>query len=236
MQASFLPAKLPPLPGWELAVYWQSAAEMGGDFYTTINLGRGQRGLAIGDVNGKGASAAMAGALTVGLLEAYAPTHTQPETLLMQLNDDLYGRFRSNRINVACCYLIVEENPGRLSVANAGCVFPYLRRNHTVTEVQVAGMPLGAWPNFNYIALSLSMQPDDLLLLSSDGLVEAKNSQNELFGFERLQAELHSLPPGMAAQAALNQLLQAVQGFMGNVELQDDLTILVARFVGFNGK
>ncbi len=234
MQASFLPGVLPPMPGWELAVFWQSAREMGGDFYTHINLGRGQHGLALGDVNGKGAAAAMAGALAVGLLEAHAPAHTRPESLLAQLNDDLYARFRANRMNVACCYLILEENSFHLRVANAGCVFPYLRRNGSLNEIQVSGMPLGAWPDYPYTAESLPLCPGDILLLSSDGLVEAKNDRGHLYGFERLQAELLQLPPGLDAQSALNRLLRSVQAFTGPTELHDDMTIIVARFVGHN--
>lgn len=231
MQASLLPSTLPPPPGWELAVFWQSAREMGGDFYTMINLGQGQRGIAIGDVNGKGASAAMAGALTVGLLEAYAPTHTSPEQLLTHLNDDLYFRFRSNRMNVACCYLIVDESSLHLRVANAGFVFPYLRRDNSVIEVQIGGMPLGAWPQYNYRAQSLALHPGDLLFLSSDGLVEARNSQGELFGFDRLHAEILNLPAGLDAQSALNYMLSSVRAFIDGAELHDDLTIMVARVV-----
>jgi serine phosphatase RsbU (regulator of sigma subunit) len=232
MQASFLPTVLPPLPGWELAVYWQSAREMGGDFYTHINLGQGQRGLALGDVNGKGASAAMAGALTVGLLEAYAPAHTKPETLLAKLSDDLYSRFHGQHMNVACCYLIVDEASFHLRVANAGLIYPYLRRGDSLIEIPVSGMPLGAWPNFNYTAQSLSLCPGDLLFLSSDGLVEAKNSQGQMFGFDRFQAELLNLPANTDAQSALNRLIGATQAFMGNTELHDDLTLIVGRFVG----
>jgi sigma-B regulation protein RsbU (phosphoserine phosphatase) len=154
---------------------------------------------------------------------------------LAQLNDDLYVRFRSNRMNVACCYLIMHDNSLQLSVANAGCVFPYLRRGDNVIEVQVGGMPLGAWPHFNYVPESLAIYPGDLLVLSSDGLVEAKNQRDELYGFDRLAAELRNLPATVDAQTALNQLLRSVRGFIGNTELHDDMTILVARFVGRNG-
>jgi serine phosphatase RsbU (regulator of sigma subunit) len=186
----------------------------------------------LGDVNGKGASAAMAGALAVGLLEAHAPAHTQPESLLAQLNDDLYIRFRANRMNVACCYLILEENSFHLRVANAGCVFPYLRRNGNINEIEVSGMPLGAWPDYHYTAESLPLCPGDLLLLSSDGLVEAKNGEGHLYGFDRLHDELLKLPTGLDAQSALNQLLRSVRAFVGPTELHDDMTVIVARFVG----
>lgn len=232
MQVSFLPSVLPSLHGWEWAIYWQPARELGGDFYTHIHLEQGRYGLAIGDVNGKGASAAMAGALSVGLLEANAPAHLHPEDLLNKLNADLYVRFHSQRMNVACCYLIVDESSTNLVVANAGLVYPYLRRGDKLIEIQASGMPLGAWPNFVYKAKTLSLCPGDLLFLSSDGLVEAKDSQNELFGFERFQAELAKVPANTEAQVALNRLIKAVKTFTGPVELHDDLTLIVGRFVG----
>lgn len=232
MQASFLPAVLPPIPGWDLAVYWQSARELGGDFYTSIRLDQGRHGLAVGDVSGKGASAAMAGALSVGLLEAYAPAHPRPEVLLTRLNDDLYTRFHAQRMNVACCYLLVDETSTRLEIANAGLIFPYLRRNNELIEIQATGMPLGAWPHFIYSTKSLSLCPGDLLFLSSDGLVEAKNERDELFGFERFQAELLKLPTETDAQTALNWLIEAVRAFTGNAELHDDLTLIVGRYAG----
>jgi serine phosphatase RsbU (regulator of sigma subunit) len=236
MQASFLPRVLPPLPGWELAVYWQSARELGGDFYTHIELGQEQHGLAVGDVSGKGASAAMAGALTVGLLEANAPAHARPETLLTKLNDDLYVRFRAQRMNVACCYLIVDETTAKLTVANAGLIYPYLRRGDHLIEIEVSGMPLGAWPHFIYTSKSLAVCPGDLLFLSSDGLVEAKNEHGTMFGFDRFQAELMKLPAEADAQTALNQLISIVRTFTGNIEPHDDLTLIVGRFVGHSPK
>jgi sigma-B regulation protein RsbU (phosphoserine phosphatase) len=232
MQASFLPSVLPPLAGWEWAVFWQSARELGGDFYTYISLGQGRHGLAVGDVNGKGASSAMAGALAVGLMEAYAPAHPQPEALLTKLNDDLYVRFRAQRMNVACCYLIVDETTSNLVVANAGLIYPYLRRKEDLIEIQVSGMPLGAWPQYVYTSKALALCPGDLLFLSSDGLVEAKTTHGQMFGFDRFHHELRQVPAGIDAQSALNQLISAVRAFTGSAELHDDLTLVVGRFTG----
>jgi sigma-B regulation protein RsbU (phosphoserine phosphatase) len=174
----------------------------------------------------------MAGALSVGLLEAYAPAHAQPEGLLIRLNDDLYTRFHTQRMNVACCYLIADEASTHLTVANAGLIYPYLRRDNTLLEIQVSGMPLGAWPHFIYKAKSLSLCPGDLLFLSSDGLVEAKDAKGNLFGFDRFQAELSRVPANTDPRTALDQLIGAVQTFTGDIELHDDLTLLVGRFVG----
>ncbi len=231
IQASFFPETLPRIPGLELAAYWQPAREMGGDFYTYIELHNGQRAIVVGDVSGKGAPAAMAGALAVGLLEAYASSHTRPESLLAQLNKDLHARFISNYINVACCYAILDTTSSHLTVGNAGCMYPYLRRGDELCEIEVAGFPLGMWPEFDYRSHSLFLHRGDLLLFSSDGLVEAHNEQGELFGFDRLQAKLKGLPAHTDAQTAVDQLVSAVKSFTGPADLHDDLTILVVRVV-----
>jgi serine phosphatase RsbU (regulator of sigma subunit)/CHASE3 domain sensor protein len=229
IQASFFPETLPQFPGLELAAYWQPAREMGGDFYTTLDLGDGRLILVVADVSGKGAPAAMAGALAVGLLEAYAPGQPEPETLLAKLNQDLHARFIANYINVACCYAILDLATLGLTVANAGCVYPYLRRGDKLCEIDVFGLPLGMWPDYSYLSQSLTLQPGDLLLLSSDGLIEARNEKGEIFGFERLETELRRLPAQISAQAAVDQLVAAVMTFTGQAELADDLTVLVVR-------
>ena len=229
IQASFFPDMLPRYPGLEMAVFWQPAREMGGDFYTCIELGNGKQGIVVGDVSGKGAPAAMAGALAVGLLEAHAPTHTEPEALLAEFSRDLHARLISRHINVACCYAILDTTLCHLTVANAGCVYPYLRRGGQLSEIDVFGPPLGMWPDFNYSPRSLHLHPGDLLLFSSDGLVEARNEQGDLFGFDRLEAELRNLPSGVDAQTAVDRLVRAAITFTGQVDLHDDLTVLVMR-------
>ncbi len=231
IQASFLPATLPQLPGLELAVFWKSAREVGGDFYAHIELGNDQQGLAVGDVSGKGTSAAMGGALSVGLLEAYAVNHRTPETLLSELNKDLCTRLAGNHMNVACCYAIIDKASRCLKVANAGCMYPYLRRGNSLHEVVVSGMPLGAWREFDYVSISLTLQPGDLIVFSSDGLVEAHNEQGALFGFERLEAELIELPVDIGAQATVDHLVKLALDFTGPGDLHDDITVLAARIV-----
>ncbi len=229
IQASFFPEVLPQLPNLELAAFWQSAREMGGDFYTSIRLGKGLQALVVGDVSGKGAPAAMAGALAVGLLEAYAPTHPRPEDLLNRLNQDLHARFIANYINVACCYAVVNTDTLQLNVANAGCVFPYLRRDSNLCEIEVLGLPLGMWPEFNYQSRTMPLHSGDLLVFSSDGLIEARNEQGDLFGFDRLENELKGLPSGVNAQTAVDRLVDAAMTFTGKPDLVDDLTVLVVR-------
>ena len=231
IQASFLPTTLPQAPGLELAVFWRAAREVGGDFYTFVELGDGQRGIALGDVSGKGTPAAMAGALSVGLLGAYAAPELSPALVLSELNKDLCVRLAANPVNVACCYAVINMSTACLTVANAGAMYPYLRRDSELYEIDVRGLPLGAWIEADYAAQSLNLQPGDLLIFSSDGLIEAKNERGQMFGFERLQTELLKLPAGLDAQGVVDRLTQLVLNFTGQHDLHDDITILATRIV-----
>jgi len=235
IQASFLPGNLPQIPNLELAVFWKSAREVGGDFYVYVDLKNGQHGLAVGDVSGKGTPAAMAGALSVGLLEAYAANHSHPEIMLSELNKDICARLAANHMNVACCYAIFNESLSQMQVANAGCMYPYLLRGGNLHEISARGLPLGAWLDFDYASLTLPLQPEDVIVFSSDGLVEAQNEQGDLLGFDRLQAELMSLSPGICAQAAVDHLVRVALDFTGSGDLADDITILAAR-IGSNSQ
>lgn len=229
IQASFLPTRLPQSAKLELAVYWQPAREVAGDFYAYIDLDDGKRGIAIGDVSGKGAPAAMTGTLAEGLLEVYAPFHIKPETLLDTLNKDLAARLAPNHMNVACCYAILDDLSSSLTIANAGLIHPYLRRNNHLEELEIGGLPLGSTDDYNYRSISVNLEPDDLVIFSSDGLVEAMNERSEMFGFDRLHAALLRLPSGSNADEAIKQLVGMVMEFINQTELHDDMTILVAR-------
>jgi len=156
IQASFLPSTFPPSPELELAVFWKSAREVGGDFYAYEEMENGLRGVSVGDVSGKGTPATMAGALAVGLLQAYASNHPRPEVLLSELNRDLCVRLAGRSMNVACCYAIIDVVKKQLTVAHAGCMYPYLKRENSVHEIAARGMPLGAWRGFKYVGPDLS--------------------------------------------------------------------------------
>jgi serine phosphatase RsbU (regulator of sigma subunit) len=232
IQASFLPRTLPQSPRLELAVFWQSAREVAGDFYAYLELDGGKRGIAVGDVSGKGAAAALAATLAEGLLEVYAPVHLEPEMLLTTLNHNLVTRLAPNHMNVACCYAVIDQDSQQLTVANAGCISPYLRRNEHIQELEVGGLPLGAYREFDYPSLSLKLEPGDLLIFSSDGFVEAMNDDKEMFGFDRFQTELLRLPANASAHEAMARLVEVIMEFTNQDDLHDDMTILTARVVG----
>lgn len=228
-QANFLPRD--GLTGHKLnvACFWHPARELAGDFYTHADLGPGQFGLVLCDVVGKGASAAMVGSLTLGLMEAQLPRYNRPEALLKAINNKIYRRFKADNVVVACCYAIIDELDCTLNVANAGCMFPYLKRRDQLQEIEVVGLPMGAWLNYNYQAKQVALQSNDLLIFSSDGLTEARNGEGEIFGFDRLETALRQIPRHATAQMVIDRLVERLQSFIGSADLSDDVTLVVVR-------
>jgi serine phosphatase RsbU (regulator of sigma subunit) len=224
---------LPPAqPNWrelDVVCHTVPAREVGGDFYAYHGLGDSRFALAVGDVSGKGLSAALMMATCLAYFDSALAYDLPPSSLLNQLNHALAKYTKTTRQNCALCY--VEINGMTLHTANAGCVPPFIRRaNGEVEELEVAGLPLGVMPgfepHFSYRTLKAELAPGDLVILTSDGVVEAHVTANQLFGFERLSQAI-AAGPGSSAQAMVEHLKAEVKAFTGNAEPHDDLTIVV---------
>ncbi|MCB0191950.1 MAG: SpoIIE family protein phosphatase [Anaerolineae bacterium] len=228
-QANFLPDSSLTNHGLDVACFWHPARELAGDFYTHVDLGPGRFGLALCDVVGKGASAAMIGSLTLGLMEAQLPHYDRPEALLKAISNKIYHRFKGDNVVVACCYAIIDEQQCTLTVANAGCMFPYLKQHNHLDDIEVVGLPMGAWPDYHYYSKTVALQTNDLLLFSSDGLTEARNHRGDIFGFARLESVLQQIPPHATAQMVIDRLVNRLQAFVGSADVSDDITMIVVR-------
>ena len=118
-----------------------------------------------------------------------------------------------------------------LKAANAGCISPIIRRqNNSVEWVEARGMPLGAGLGgiLGYDEITVSLETGDLVILTSDGVVEAQNGSKEMFGFDRLEAAV-AQGPQTNAQAMLTYLIDTINQFVGDTEPHDDLTIVVVQ-------
>ncbi len=246
IQASLLPPAHPEWSGPDVVCYSQPAREVGGDFYTYHALagnllvdGRpiaGGFALTVGDVSGKGMPAALLMAVSLSSLQAVIDHSFRPSQLLAHLDQVITLYTQSTRQNCALCYAefipsIGQDKGGKLHVANAGCVSPIIRRVGAAVEwVDVGGIPLGAGlgAEFGYQEVSLNLSKGDLVILTSDGLVEANNAAGELFSFERLEQAVAN-GPTTGAGAMLEHLRREVAAFVGQTEPHDDMTIVVVQ-------
>jgi PAS domain S-box-containing protein len=222
IQHTLLPKSLPQLEGHQMAVYYQPAREVGGDFYDFLRLPDGRLGLIVGDVSGKGVPAAIVMAITRTMLRA-AYHLGSPGEILKQVNDNLFPDIPPNMF-VTCLAALLDSRTGRLQYANAGHDLPYVRHSAGVSELRATGMPLGLMPDMSYEEKEITLQPGESILLYSDGLVEAHSPQREMFGFPRMQRYVGAYPEGAAL---IDSLLAELEQFTGEEwEQEDDITLL----------
>jgi len=199
VQRVMVPEKLPPVAGYEIESVYRPASEVGGDFFQVIPLHSGRTLIVIGDVSGKGLRAAMIVSMIVGMLRTLSGYTEEPAEILAELNRRECGRSESG---FATCLAIRLDEGGKLAMANAGHIPPYLNG----IEMPCAGsLPLGMAEGAEYAQTSLEMQEGDRLVLLTDGVVEARNALGALFGFPRVESLLRDGAPGRALADAAQE-------------------------------
>ena len=226
IQHALLPKDLPKLEGWKIAYHYQPAREVGGDFYDFLRLDDGRVGLVIGDVSGKGIAAALVMANTQSVLRAVARRgNVAPGRVLAEANEVLYAYIPSGTF-VTCFYGVLDPENGRLVYANAGHDPPYSQRGGDAQELRARGMPLGLMPDMPYEEKETVLAAGDDLLLYSDGLVEAHDTEGDMFGFPRLRRLIMAQSTG-SGEELIDVLLAELTSFTGtDAEQEDDITLV----------
>jgi len=231
VQLRLMPSRPPKLERAEIAAQFMAARSIGGDVYDFLDYGPGRTALAVGDVSGKAAPAALYAALVSGILRSLAPQHLSPAEMLAALNDQLQERKLDSQY-VTMLMAVWDDSNQTLQIANAGSVQPLFvssgSSNREVKTIQAEGFPLGLFPNAEYEEFTLSTRPGDLIVFFSDGIVDAVNDAGEMFGDERLNAVLKSQAHSTAA-ATVDAILKAVTDFQAGTDHFDDETVVVLR-------
>jgi len=229
IQRQLLPRGAREVPGLDIAASYMPARELGGDFYDFLPYGNGRLALVLGDVSGKGTPAALFGSLAIGILREHVVEHPcPPAEMLQMLNARLYAARLDARF-VAMAFALYDASTRQLTIASAGAPHPLLVRNGKVEELIIEGVPLGLLPEIEYDILKVDLQPGDLLVFASDGIVESENPQKEEFGAERLSAILANVPPTESVEDVSGAILLATDKFSGSAPPHDDRTLLVLR-------
>jgi sigma-B regulation protein RsbU (phosphoserine phosphatase) len=230
MQASFLPSKLPSIPGWDLAVTLKPARATSGDFYDVHLTADGKLGLLIADVVDKGVGAALYMALSWALIRAYSAEYpAQPELVLSAVNRRILADTSADQF-LSAFYGVVDPRTGTLTYCNAGHCPPYVlgRGNgNTPRSLPRTGMLLGVEPEEKWSRASIQLAPGDVLVLYTDGILDAEDAGGEFFGRDRLLTTLRANLE-RSAQEIQEALLEAVADFTRGAEQSDDIALVVA--------
>ncbi|MGD0912842.1 MAG: SpoIIE family protein phosphatase [Terracidiphilus sp.] len=211
IQAQLVPLNLPAVMNLRFDAAYRPAAEVGGDFYQVIPQRSGSTLIVVGDVSGKGLKAAMTGTLAIGALRSLAHEELSPAQILTRLNDQFAAASDGGFITCLCARIGAD---GNLILANAGHLAPY--RNGEEIELE-SGLPLGIAPGVTYCESTICLAPNDQLTFLSDGVIEARNPQGELFGFDRTAA--------ISGQSA-DEIAKTAELF----GQEDDITVLTLAF------
>jgi Stage II sporulation protein E (SpoIIE) len=200
-------------PSFSVESEYHPAQTVGGDFFQTLSRPDGSLLVVVGDVSGKGMSAAMLVAVLVGAIRTRADESFDPAAMLVMLNQRLIGRSGGH---LATCLAAELQPDGSMRIANAGHLPPYLNGQELDLE---GSLPLGAANAIDPSSRIVLLEPGDRLTFLTDGVVEAMNAQNELFGFDRTRTISNQPAKAIAQQA---------QAFGQN----DDITVLNIEFTG----
>jgi len=229
VQASFLPHDLPNIPGWQLAARLKPAREMSGDFYDFICLPNRRLGIVIADVCDKGAGAALYMALSWTLIRTYAAEYPeQPENVLRAVNRRII-KDTTTKCFVTAFYGVLDLDTGMFVHCNAGHCWPCFISTHDskrVRKVNNTGIPLGIFEDMTWEQGVVQFAPGDMLVLYTDGITEARDSQGAFFGDDRL-LEFLTTNLGYQTGAMPDAVLGEVQRFVGGLPQDDDIALVV---------
>lgn len=226
IQRGFLPKKRPQPSGYQFFDHYVSAQSVGGDYFDYVRLPSKQLGIAIADVAGKGVAAAL---LMARLFSATRHNLLASESVaeaMCLLNEEFCEGNLGYRF-ITCALGILNPKTHKIRMSNAGHLMPLLRSaSGKVREMtdEIAGLPLGVDAVSKYEECEFAIKKGESLLLFTDGVNEAANSQNEIFGINRLKSCLAAGPA--EPEALVRNVLTAVEGFCGSSEFRDDLCIV----------
>ena len=225
VQESFLPLNAPDVQSYRFSAHYTPALEVGGDFYDFIHLDHDRTGIVIGDVSGKGVPAALYMAKLGSDMRTLAFTEHVPSEALMKLNDLLAGRSRRGMF-ATLLYIELNVRTGIMTLSNAGHLPPIIKKaNGSLVKLETAGgAPLGMLPGMKLFQEESQLMPGDTVVLYTDGIIEAMNSKEELYGYERFEELLKKSGPGPAALK--DAIIKDVNRFTGLSPQHDDMTLV----------
>ena len=225
IQMHLMPGIAPKIPGLDVALHFQPSSELGGDIYEFLSYGRDRQVIVVGDVSGKGAPAALYGAMASGTLRSLAPLKLPAPDMMKRLNVMFLERKIEGHF-ITLTYAIWEPRTKSLTLANAGMPLPILVRKGLCRAICAEGVPLGLLEHTEYQPVTVNLETGDLLAFFSDGITESNDPQQEEFGSRRLENILRQnaqKPP----QEIVNRVFEELKGFEAGRPQRDDQTLVV---------
>jgi|GEM_PF-1900168 len=236
VQEKLIPSSLPPMPGYEMAMKWLPAKEIGGDYLDFVPLSERTRAAIIADVSGKGVPGAMVMVMVRSVIRMVAALRLSPRETLIKANRIICRDIRKGMF-VSALYVLLDVKSHTAILASAGHNPPVVFRTSTgqAEFIEAGGMALGITKDAKFEGAiteqTMTFQPGDSLLLYTDGVNEAKDPQNEDYGKEKMLAIL-TAKGCETPQAGIDALVADIDVHRANGPQSDDITIFGIKYLG----
>jgi len=233
IQRILLPAEAPAINGFQISGINVPARQVSGDYFDYIRVDDERLGVAIADVSGKGVPASLIMAICRSVLRAEAARNPSPADVLRKVNRQLYPDIKEDMF-ISMAYLILDHERNGITLARGGHDAPllYKQQSQSVTPVKPPGMVLGIDSGnvFDRITsdFAVPLERDDCLILYTDGVTEALNTEGDEFGLERTTESVRTSASN-GAQAIVRRVIDDVRNFAGSQPQNDDITLIAIR-------
>ncbi len=229
IQTKLLPERIPKIPGYSMHAYYQSAREIGGDYYDFIIIDEHHLGIIVADVSGKGIPASMVMTMTRSLIRLASHRNTSAQDTLRKVNRILAKDIRRGMF-VTAAYMVLDIRTRNLKICSAGHnpLLLYRAASRTLESIKPKGMALGfdKGPAFDKSLeeKDVTLRPGDCLVAYTDGVVEAMNDAKEEYGETQLEA-IVTQHAALPVERFVEQIVASLQEHRGMAEQSDDITI-----------
>jgi serine phosphatase RsbU (regulator of sigma subunit)/ligand-binding sensor domain-containing protein len=229
MQMGLMPTESPRIQGFDISGRCLPATHVGGDFFQYFSISDYRVAISLADVTGHAMEAAVPVMMFSGVLESEIKHGGSLVDLFASLNQTLYKTLNKRTF---VCFLMGELDTAtkKFRLSNCGCPYPYHFKASSgdISELQVDAYPLGVRPEAAYPVIETQLKPGDRIVFCSDGIIEAENSEEEMFGFERTAGTIKKgCQDDLSAPQLLDYLISAVKSFTGDTPQGDDQTVVV---------
>ena len=226
LQKVLLPQEAPEVEGLDIAIGLRPARQISGDLYDFYDYTDSHVQIAFGDSSGKGAAAALYGAMVNGLMRSIAPRRRRDPAELMKIMNDRLVEWSVEGRYVALLLMLWDPHSSSFTVANAGASPPMFLRNGEIHKMDVEGVPLGLLPNREYDQRNFQAQSGDIIVLFSDGVTDHLSEDGKDYGRKRI-VEVMRRAGGLAPAAIIREIFADLDRF--NTERFDDQTLIIMR-------
>jgi len=234
LQFRLLPPSHPKMRHLEVQAKFVPARAIGGDLYDFLPYSLSRLGIAIGDVSGKGAPAAIYAALVSGILRSHAPIEPTSAEMLSAVNLSLAERRIAAQF-VSIIYAVWDDERRTLLVANSGLPQPLYCHDGKIEKIEATGLPLGLFDEADYDQFTFKGKPGDMFVFFSDGIPDARDRHGQSFGSERIE-EIVAGCTEQSPDCVVANIFSAVTEHAAGVEAFDDQTVVAIKVKGNVGK